>query len=78
MAQPGARQRTFGVKFQCPACRVLRGRDRHRDNATVFLDGRFGCAQSPGDRDHRRAIAEALGVLAEPLFEPLSELDAEL
>ncbi len=61
--QPGARTRTWGVKFQCPQC-AADGHDRHHDNAGVRgSDGRFGCAFAPQDSRHRRAIAEALGVI---------------
>ena len=59
---PGGRRRTAGVKFQCPGC-LAEGHDKHRDNAMVSNNGRWGCAFSPGDRVHRRAIAEALGVI---------------
>ncbi len=58
LKQPGARRRSNGVKFQCPACRA-EGHDRHRDNAIMFTDGRFGCAY---DSAHGPAIAEALGL----------------
>jgi len=65
--QPGARERSSGVKFQCPGCRA-EGHDRHQDNACVFLDGRWGCAV---DSAHSRAIGEALGVVtAEPVPTP--------
>ncbi len=62
--QPGAKHRATGIKFQCPACRDLRGRDRHRDNAFVRLDGRWGCAYAPGDSEHKRMIGEALGIFS--------------
>ena len=56
LEQPRAVRRTFGVKFQCPGCRD-EGHDRHHDNATVFNDGRWGCAYNP---EHKRAIAQLL------------------
>ncbi len=56
LAQPGAKRRSFGVKFQCPGCRA-ENHDRHKDNATVFNDGRWGCAYDP---NHRRALAQVL------------------
>jgi hypothetical protein len=60
LRQPGAKRRgDGGVKFQCPACRA-EGHDKHRDNAKVFADGRWGCAF---DSAHGRAIATALGVV---------------
>jgi len=60
MKQPGASRRRDGsVKMQCRGC-LQKGHDRHRDNARVGPDGRFGCALSV---EHRRAIAEQLGVL---------------
>jgi len=59
--QPGHRRRSKGAKFQCPRCHE-EGHDRHRDNAFLGNDGRYGCAYAPGDRDHRRAIGRALGV----------------
>ena len=46
--------------------------DRHRDNAMVRADGRWGCAL---DSTHKRGIGEALGVLdEEPHFPRLSGL----
>ena len=59
LQQPGARRRRGGVKFRCPACRA-EGHDRHRDNAIVFADGRWGCAFAPHDAAHRRAIGDVL------------------
>jgi hypothetical protein len=56
--QPGARQRSYGIKFQCPACRA-NGRDRNRDNAVVFTSGRYGCSV---DEQHRGAVGLALGL----------------
>jgi hypothetical protein len=65
MLQPGARRRRVGVKFACPACRAIcpdcgERHDKDGDNALVRNDGRFGCAVNV---EHRRAIAEALGVV---------------
>jgi hypothetical protein len=48
-----------GIKFRCLGCE-REGRDRHFDNARVGPDGRWGCAVNP---EHKRAIAEQLGVL---------------
>jgi hypothetical protein len=62
LSLPGGKRRTTGVKFQCPACRA-EGHDKHQDNARVDLEGKWGCAYAPGDRGHRRAIGEALGVV---------------
>jgi len=61
--QPGAVRRQHGVKFQCPGC-AAEGHDRHRDNATVFNDGRWGCAYDP---NHKRQIAQ---VIADPSVLP--------
>jgi hypothetical protein len=55
--QPGAKVRSRGVKFQCPACDRA-GADRSRDNAMVWNDGRWGCCIDPS---HRSAIGEVLG-----------------
>ena len=63
MQQPGARRRVDGVKFQCAGC-AAEGRDRHRDNAKVRLDGRWGCAVNP---EHKWAIGAALGVISPDL-----------
>jgi len=69
LQQPGAVRRVHGIKFQCPGCRD-EGHDRHRDNAMVGFDGRWGCAFAPGDVEHKRKIGIALGVFsAEPLTE---------
>jgi hypothetical protein len=63
LKQVGAVRRSNGsVKMQCPQCAV-EGHDRHRDNATVFADGRWGCAHAPGDREHRLAIGRVLGAI---------------
>ena len=62
LEQPGARQRRGGVKFQCPGCRN-EGRDKSKDNATVFPDGKWGCAI---DKRHSRAIGTALGFYFNP------------
>jgi hypothetical protein len=61
LRQPGARRYRGGAKFQCPEC-AWEGHDRHRDNAVIWPDGRWGCAYAPGDAAHRRAIGAALGV----------------
>lgn len=57
--QPGARMRRNGIKFQCSGC-VAEGHDKSRDNAIVYLDGRWGCAV--GGQPHRRAIATQLRI----------------
>jgi hypothetical protein len=59
MQQPGAKMRVHGVKFQCAGC-LAEGHDKSRDNACVFLDGRFSCAV--GGAQHRKAIAEQLNI----------------
>ncbi len=60
---PHAKPRSFGIKFQCPAC-AEDGHDKSRDNAVVMNDGRWGCAYAPQDMRHKRAIGAALGVFA--------------
>ena len=64
MTQPGATRRSHGVKFQCAGC-AAEGHDRHRDNALVRLDGRWGCAVDP---NHAAAIGEQLGAFAPKLL----------
>ena len=59
-AQPGAKRRRYGIKFQCPGC-AKEGHDRSRDNAIVYDDGRWGCALDP---EHRKDIGGALGVVS--------------
>ena len=62
MEQPGARHRSYGVKFQCPGCRA-EGHDKHKDNALVGIDGRWGCAfahDTPAEVEHKQAIGEVL------------------
>ena len=59
-SQPGAKQRRYGIKFQCPGC-AKEGHDKSRDNAIVYNDGRWGCALDPS---HRRDIGEVLGVVS--------------
>jgi hypothetical protein len=60
LRSPGARWRGGDIKFQCPGC-LAEGHDRHRDNARLFANGRWGCALDPS---HWRVIGEALGALA--------------
>jgi hypothetical protein len=75
--QPGAVRRARGIKFQCPQC-ALDGHDKHRDNAVVFVDGRWACAFAPGDPRHKRAIGAALGITFESLLrEQVVEEDDE-
>lgn len=56
--QPGARRRAGGWKFACAGCQA-EGHDKHRDNAIVRPDGRWGCAIDPA---HKRAIGAQLGM----------------
>jgi hypothetical protein len=56
--QPGAKRRRNGVKFQCPGCRA-EGHDNSKDNAIVYLDGRWGCAVDP---EHKKSIGAELGM----------------
>ena len=60
MLQPGAKRRVIGVKFACSACQA-EGHDKSKDNACVFLDGRFSCAHTPGPT-HRAMIAAQLNI----------------
>lgn len=59
LEQPGARRRPNGIKFQCPECRS-EGHDKSKDNAIVYLDGRWGCAY---DNNHKTGITEAIGMV---------------
>lgn len=74
LLQPGARSRAGGVKFQCPGCRA-EGHDKHKDNAIVGHDGRWGCAL---DDDHKRDIAEALGIRRELPLQASEEREDQL
>jgi hypothetical protein len=65
--QPFAKHRKNGIKFQCPGC-AAEGHDKHRDNAIVFNDGRWGCAYSS---DHNHAIGELLEVGSSSLSSPI-------
>jgi hypothetical protein len=72
LEQPGARRRRNGIKFQCAGC-VAEGHDKSRDNAIVYLDGRWGCAV--GGAAHRRAIATQLRVpIGMPIHGTASEV----
>jgi hypothetical protein len=80
--QPGATRRARGVKFQCPAC-CADGHDKHRDNAVVFLDGRWACAFAPGSTDvesrrHKMAIGVALGVVKDLTVNEPEEPEIEI
>ncbi len=60
LTQPGAVERASGnIKFQCPECRA-EGHDQDHDNASLFPEGRWGCAVNP---EHWEAIGLALGAL---------------
>jgi len=66
LAQPGAVERTEGIKFPCPACRE-EGHDKAGDNAILFTNGKWGCALAKGTdlgRQHWQAIGEALGAFS--------------
>jgi hypothetical protein len=56
--------RTRGGKLiaRCPAC-AAEGADKHGEHLVVFDEGRgrWGCVLHPGDKNHRRQIAAALG-----------------
>ena len=67
----GGRSYRGGWKGQCPGC-AKEGHDKHRDNAVVWSDGRWGCAVN---RDHKKYIGEALGLC---LVDDLAITDAEL
>lgn len=61
--QPGAVERTIGIKFPCPACRA-EGHDKAGDNAILFHGGKWGCAWAKDTGiglKHWQAIGEALG-----------------
>jgi len=70
-AMPRSKHRANGVKFQCPQC-AQDGHDKHFDNAIVMLDGRWGCAYAPGDKEHTRSIGAALNMAS-----PVDEDDGE-
>ena len=64
LRQPGAVERSIGIKFPCPACRA-EGCDEPGDNAILFNDGRWGCAWAKDTdlgRKHWDTIGETLGV----------------
>jgi hypothetical protein len=73
--QPGAVARTYGIKFQCPECKA-EGHDKHKDNAFVANDGRWGCAYAPGDSAHRKAIGDVL-ILGDVANRLVSDTDVE-
>jgi hypothetical protein len=58
-AQPNAKERKDGIKFECPGC-VAEGHDTDADNAVLWTaTGKWGCAVRPGHK-HNVAIARAL------------------
>ena len=59
LRQPGAVERSGIIKFQCPAC-CADGHDLQEDNAGLFPDGKWGCANT-STREHWDAIGRALG-----------------
>jgi hypothetical protein len=72
LAQPGAKMRRHGVKFQCAGCRA-EGHDKSMDNACVFADGRFSCAV--GGAAHRAAIAQQLNIPQTIIVKPQPTMD---
>lgn len=48
------------VTAQCPACAEA-SHDKKGEHLVIFPDGRFGCVAHPGDRTHRRRIAQLIG-----------------
>jgi hypothetical protein len=54
------KQRGNKTVAQCPAC-AEDGGDKHGQHLVIYADGRFGCVANPGDRAHRRRIAELAG-----------------
>ncbi len=43
------------IRAACPACRAG-GSDKSGDHLLITVDGKFGCAANPNDREHRKAI----------------------
>lgn len=55
------RHHTSGkITARCPAC-AEDGGDRAGNHLAIFPDGRFACAASPGDGEHRRRIFSLVG-----------------
>ncbi len=60
-----------GTRAACPACRAS-GSDKSGDHLLIKLDGKFGCAAHPNDREHRKVIyrsgraASSIGTGAQP------------
>jgi 5S rRNA maturation endonuclease (ribonuclease M5) len=48
------------VEAQCPAC-LEAGRDKTGNHLIIYPNGAFACAANPGDKEHRRRIAELAG-----------------
>ncbi len=48
------------TRARCPACGEAGG-DTKGQHLSIDLQGRFGCAVHPGDREHRRRIWELAG-----------------
>lgn len=49
------------AEAQCPACFEM-GQDKSGNHLFIKPDGSFGCVANPGDKDHRRRIAELAGL----------------
>ena len=43
------------VRARCPAC-AANGQDKSGEHLIIEVDGRFGCAVHPRDREHRKQI----------------------
>lgn len=54
------KQRPTKTVAQCPACAETGG-DAKGVHLVVYPDGKFSCAANPGDKAHRRRIAELVG-----------------
>lgn len=57
------------VIARCPACAAV-GNDRRGDHLAILPTGKFACAASPGDSEHRREIFALVGIRGERRPDP--------
>lgn len=55
------KQKGDRIECQCPAC-FEAGTDKTGNHLIIQPDGAFGCVMNPGDKIHRRRIAELAGL----------------
>lgn len=56
------KQKGEKIEARCPACFNDDGRDEAGNHLIIYPDGAFACTVHPGEKEHRRRIAELAGL----------------